>query len=72
MAACIPATVILTKKLHHGISKEKHHFYRSFKQWRTAIPSAFGYDPLECPDCKHEMVFLELYFNHRGVSLEEM
>ena len=34
--------------------------------------SSFGYDPLNCPDCKHEMLFLELYYNHKRVSLEEM
>jgi len=28
--------------------------------------------PLECPDCKHKMVFLELYFNHQRISLEEL
>ena len=32
----------------------------------------FGYDPLVCPDCQHRMEFLELYFNHQRVSLEEM
>ena len=44
----------------------------SFNQWRTAILSSFGYDPLECPDCKHKMMFLELYYNHKRVSLEEL
>lgn len=28
--------------------------------------------PLECPDCKHKMMFLELYYNHKRVSLEEL
>lgn len=29
-------------------------------------------DPLECPVCKHKMEFLELYYAHKRVSLEEM
>lgn len=59
------------QKLHRAISHEKHHIYRSFHQWRTAILSAFGYDPLKC-ECGTTMLFLELYFNHKRVSLEEM
>ena len=47
-------------------------FIAAFNQWRTAILSSFGYDPLECPDCKHKMMFLELYYNHKRVSLEEL
>ena len=62
----------IDKKLNRAISKEKHHFYRSLNQWRTAILSAFGYDPLECPDCKHKMELMELYFKHKRVSLEEL
>ena len=62
----------IDSKLYRAISKSKHHIYRSFNQWRTAILSSFGYDPLVCPDCQHKMEFLELYFNHQRVSLEEM
>ncbi len=62
----------IDQKLYHAISKEAHPIYRSFNQWRTAILGPFGYDPLECPDCKHKMVFLELCFNHQRVSLEKM
>ena len=62
----------IDSKLYRAISKSKHHIYRSFNQWRTAILSSFGYDPLVCPDCQHRMEFLELYFNHHRVSLEEM
>ncbi|MFQ7354603.1 MAG: hypothetical protein ACLU8S_22160 [Coprococcus phoceensis] len=32
----------------------------------------FGYDPLECPNCKQKMELLELYYNHKRVSLEEL
>lgn len=62
----------IDQKLYRAISREKHSIYRSFNQWRTAILSSFGYDPLECPDCGHKMVFLELYYNHKRVSLEEL
>ena len=62
----------IDSKLYRAISKSKHHIYRSFNQWRTAILSSFGYDPLVCPDCQHRMEFLDLYFNHQRVSLEEM
>ena len=58
-------------KLIHAISREKHHIFRSFKRWRIAILSAFGYDPLECK-CGSKMVFLVLCINHKHVSLEEM
>jgi len=54
------------------ISKEKRHIFRSFNKWRTAILFAFGYDPLICPDCGHGMDFLELYFNHQRISLDEL
>ena len=50
---------------------EKHRIYRSFNQWRTAVLSAFGYDPLKC-ECGTTMLFLELCFNHERVSLEEI
>ena len=59
------------KKLRRAVSRQKHHLYRSFNQWRTSILSSFGYDPLQC-ECGATMLFLELYFNHKRVSLEEM
>lgn len=61
----------MDKKLHRAVAREKHRFYRSFNQWRTAILSAFGYDPLKC-ECGTTMLFLELTFNHKRVSLEEL
>ena len=61
----------IDKKLNRAISREKHPFYLSLNKWRTAILSAFGYDPLKC-ECGTTMLFLELYFNHKHVSLEEM
>lgn len=62
----------IDSKLNRCISKEKHTLYCSFNKWRNAILSSFGYDPLECPNCKHEMKFLELYFKRQRVSLEEL
>lgn len=61
----------IDKKLHRAISRDRHRFLMSFNQWRTAILTAFGYDPLKCT-CGETMVFLELYFNHKRVSLEEL
>ena len=58
--------------LYKIVSEEKRHVFRSFNRWRTAILSSFGYDPLVCPDCGHKMEFLELYFNHQRLSLEEL
>ena len=46
---------------HRDISREKHHFFRSLVQWRAAILSAFGYDPLKC-ECGTIILFLESYF----------
>ena len=59
----------IDKKLRQAVSREKHHVYRSLNRWRSAILSAFGYDLLKCK-CGTAMLFLELYFNHKRVSLE--
>ena len=61
----------IDKKLFRAISREKHQLYRSFNQWRTSIFTSFVYDPLKC-ECGTTMLFLELYFNHKRISLEEM
>ena len=58
--------------LRHAVSKEKHPVYRSFNLWRSAILSSFGYDPLACPVCKHTMELIELYYNHKRVSLKDL
>ena len=60
------------KYLRKAISKEKHAFLLSYNQWRNAILHYFGYDPLKCPNCGTSMIFLELYFNHKPVSLQEL
>lgn len=69
MEETVPVMEFIERLIRH--IPEKHHFYRSFNQWRTAILSAFGYDPLKCA-CGTTMLFLELYFNHERVSLEEL
>lgn len=60
------------KKLRHAISNEKHPFLLSFNRWRDCMLSSFGYDPLKCPECATTMLFLELYFKHHRVSLDEL
>lgn len=55
------------KSLYKAIPKSKHQLLRSFTKWRSSILLSFGYDPLNCPKCKHEMLFAELYYNHRRV-----
>lgn len=61
----------MDQHLYRAVSREKHHFFRSLNQWRYAILLAFGYDPLKC-ECGTTMLLLDLYFNHKRVSLEEM
>ena len=58
--------------LYKAIPKSKHQFILSFIKWRNNIILSFGYDPLKCPHCNKEMIFLELYHNHHRVPLEEL
>lgn len=60
------------KKLYRVRSEEKQRVLLSFNKWRLSILSSFGYDPLQCPTCKKKMVFLELYYNHQKVSLQDL
>ena len=60
------------KKLYKAIHKSKHLFIRSFTEWRKNILLSFGYDPLKCPHCNKEMLFLEVYYKHHRVPLEEL
>lgn len=62
----------IDKKLVRAISREKHPLYCGFNKWRAAILHAFGYDPLQCPECGSTMLFLELYYRHKRVSLKDM
>lgn len=58
--------------LYKVIHKSKHAFLRSFTKWRNDILLSFGYDPLNCPNCKHEMTLAEVYYNRHRVSFEEL
>jgi len=60
------------QRLRTAISKEKHKIYLSFNRWRDCILLSFGYDPLKCPNCGNTMLFLELYFHHKPVPLQEL
>lgn len=60
------------KKLNYIISKAKHSIILSFNNWKNSILSSFGYNPLKCSNCGHKMVFLDLYFNHKHVPLDEL
>ena len=62
----------MDKKLNHIIPNEKRKFYVSFLEWHNSILSSFGYDPLKCPSCGHQMSFLALYYKHQHISLEKM
>lgn len=59
-------------KLHRVLSREKHRFLLSFHKWRPLILSSFGYDPLKCPCCGCIMEVVEVYYNHKPVSLQEL
>ena len=60
------------KKLYRLIPSTKQPFFKSFLQWRSSILSAFGYDPIKCSKCSSTMKFLDLYFNHKHISLEDL
>ena len=60
------------QKLYKVIPKSKHKILLDFNTWRKLTILSFGYDPLQCPKCNHTMEFLELYYNHTRVSLEEL
>lgn len=60
----------MDKKLHKAIPKSKHHILQSFTKWRNNILASFGYDPLSCPKCGHQMMIAEVYYAHHKVSLQ--
>lgn len=60
------------KRLYHAVSKEKQKVLLSFTKWRLSILTSFGYDPLKCPCCGAEMNILEIYYNHKHVSLQDL
>lgn len=62
----------MDKKLHRAVHKSKHGFIKSFTKWRQDILLSFGYDPLCCTHCKKEMILVEIYYNHKRVSLQDL
>ena len=58
------------KFLFRAISKEAYPFLLSFNKWRSSIISSFGYAPLKYPHCSKTRMLLEIYYNHRPVSLQ--
>ena len=59
-------------KLVRFRTREQHRYMMRFNEWRNAILVSFGYDPLQCPHCKKEMSFVELFYDHKRVSLDEL
>ena len=60
------------KQLYRALSKEKHRYLLSLNRWRALFSHSMGYDPLKCPCCGKEMVFLEMYHKRDRLSLSEM
>lgn len=60
------------KSLRKAVHPSKHYFLKSLTKWRMHFLLSFGYDPLRCPNCNHEMELLDIYHNHRRVPLEEL
>lgn len=59
-------------RLHKSIHKSKHKIILDFNTWRKRFLLTMGYDPLQCPNCKKEMLFLEMYYKHERVPLDEL
>ena len=47
----------IDKTLHKAIPKSKQQILQSFTKWRSNILLSFGYDPLNCPKCSHEILY---------------
>lgn len=62
----------LDQSLHKLIPQAKHKIFLELNTWRTRIALSFGYDPIQCPNCKKKMLLLDLYYNHTKVSLEDL
>ena len=60
------------RTLHKAVHKSKRILLLQYTQWRNNMILSFGYDRLECPSCKRKMQFVELYFKHQHVPLEEL
>ena len=62
----------LDKSLNRLIPKTKHKIILDSNTWRNRIVLSFGYDPIQCPNCKKKMELLDLYYKHTKVSLDEL
>uniref|UniRef100_UPI0038B6C983 hypothetical protein n=1 Tax=Blautia marasmi TaxID=1917868 RepID=UPI0038B6C983 len=62
----------IDKQLHKAVQRSKHRIILDLNTWRNRFLLTMGFDPLQCPNCKKEMLFLELYHKHERVSLEEL
>ena len=62
----------LDKSLNRLIPKAKRKIILDFNTWRNRIALSFGYDPIQCPNCKKKMELLDLYYKHTKVSLDEL
>ena len=62
----------LDKSLNKLRPKAKLKIFLDFNTWRNRIDLSFGYDPIQCPDCKKNMELLDLYYKHTKVSLDEL
>ena len=62
----------LDNSLNKLIPSSRHKILLAFNTWRNRIASCFGYDPIQCPNCKKQMELLDLYYKHTKVSLEDL
>lgn len=60
------------RSLRKAVHSSKHRILKSFTLWRKDILLSFGYDPLSCPCCHHEMTIAEIYYKHERVSLQDL
>ncbi len=60
------------KQLFKAVPAFKHKILLDFNKWRALCLLYFGYDPLQCLKCNSTMEFMELYFNHKRVPLDEL
>lgn len=62
----------IDNKLYKAVHKSKRRILLDLNTWRKRFLLTMGYGPLQCPNCKKEMLFLELYHKHERISLEEL
>ena len=60
------------KKLVRALTSQDTKYYCACTHWKTSIFLSFGYNPLKCPCCGEHMSLLELRFNHKYLSLDEL